>query len=79
MRCKRLLILLAIMASFLHTDADAQQNRARRSQVPAESGPVFVPNDQAMAAKQQLLGKIKRAGGEEKQPPNVVLILADDK
>ncbi len=53
MRRDRLPILLVSLTCFLHGVADAQQNRPRRA-IAAASEPVFVPNDQAMAAKQDL-------------------------
>jgi len=78
MRRSQLLILLASMTCLMYGVAGAQQNRPRRASVPVTSDPVIVPDNQAMAAKQQLLAKIKRASGEGKRPPNIVLILADD-
>ena len=39
---------------------------------------VFVPNDKSMAAKSELLAKIKSVSRDEQRPLNVVLILADD-
>ncbi len=68
--------LPVVMACILHGIAGAQQNRPRRARMPIASDPAIVPDDQAMAAKQQLLAKIKRSGGDAKRPANVVLILA---
>ena len=50
--------------------ADAQQEQ--------QSTTVFAPNEEAMSAKRQLLGKIDPVSGNAKRPPNVLLIVADD-
>jgi arylsulfatase A-like enzyme len=73
-----LLVLPVVVACLLNGIANAQQNLQRRARVPVASDPVFVPNEQAAAAKQQLLAKIKRVDRIGERPPNVVLILADD-
>lgn len=57
---------------------NAQENPPRRTEAPTAENLVIVPNDQAMAAKQQFLAKITHISGEDQRPPNVVLILADD-
>jgi len=57
-------------------DAQAQARkpaRQRAAQVPA-----IVLDQQALAAKQALLGRIPRIELRSRRPPNVVLILADD-
>jgi len=57
---------------------NARQGRPRQVKVQATSDPVIVPNEQAMAAKQQLLARIRQIDVKGRRPPNVVVILADD-
>jgi len=67
------LVLTAIAAA-----TNAQSDSARRAQTSAAPHLVFVPDEQAMAAKQELLGRIARDNRAGGRPPNVVFILADD-
>ncbi|MCH7725415.1 MAG: sulfatase-like hydrolase/transferase [Planctomycetes bacterium] len=57
---------------------NAQELSQRQTEPSAAEKLVIVPNDQAMAAKQRLLDKIAKVGGDDQRPVNVVLILADD-
>ena len=53
-------------------------NRPRAAAGATADTPVFVPDEKAMAAKRELLGKIHPIDAKAKRPPNVVFILADD-
>ncbi len=57
---------------------NAQELSQRQTEPSAAEKLVVVPNDQAMAAKQRLLDKIAKVGGDDQRPANVVLILVDD-
>ena len=72
------LVMIAILVCALAVDANAQTGRVRKAQASPAPGPVIVPDEKAMAAKQRLLAKIKPIGREGMRPPNVVFILADD-
>ena len=74
----RVFSVIASVAWLIVGVADAQELSKRRTEPPAAEKLVFVPNDQAMSAKQRLLDKIAKVGGEDQRPANVVLILADD-
>ena len=74
----RVFRMLAGVAWLIVGVVNAQELSKRRTEPPAAEKLVFVPNDQAMSAKQRLLDKIAKVGGEDQRPANVVLILADD-
>jgi len=78
-RNSQLLILLVGIMCLLHGAVRGQENRLTRTRAPSGyNHPIFTPDKQAMASRQRLLARIKRVGGDEKRPPNVVLILVDD-
>jgi arylsulfatase A-like enzyme len=57
------------------TPVEAQQGRRRAS---TGAAPYIVPDEQAMEAKRQLLGRIVPIRTDAVRPANVLLILADD-
>jgi len=73
---KQTSILVVVIT--LTSIANAQNGSSQQPSSSTSADFVIVPHQQAMAAKQQLLAKIKQVSGKTQRPPNVVLILADD-
>jgi arylsulfatase A-like enzyme len=75
--------LLLLLASFLVADhVFAQRARTRSAQRgganAAADVPVFPADPAALAARQRLLDPIMKVTGQDRRPPNIVLILSDD-
>src|SRR6056297_1552518 len=69
--------LIFCITCIIAVTAFAQGKASRGREGNAEDF-VVVPDEQAMAAKQNVLKKIDSVAGRAQQAPNVVLILADD-